>query len=494
MKIAMIASECVPFAKTGGLADVVGALPKALSALGHEVIIIMPKYSKIDKEKHSIDHTLSPMGVWMGDREEWCAVYETKLLSSVPVYLIEYEHYFDREGLYNGKGNHEYPDNAKRFSFLSRAALQLCKDIDFVPDIIHAHDWQAALALAYLKLWHWNDPHLGETAGVLTIHNMGYQGKSAVEHFEYTGLKWENFTPDKFEDHGKINFLKGGIYFADMVNTVSPTYAEETKAPHLGYGLAPYLNNKDDRYIGILNGIDYTIWNPETDKLIPANYSHTDTKGKLLCKKTLQEVFHLDIDSNIPIIGIVSRFAEQKGLNLLAEVIENIIESMHVQFVILGSGDKSLEKFFQSLPEKHKGKIGSHIGYNDDLSHIVEAGSDFFLMPSIYEPCGLNQIYSLKYGTLPIVRATGGLEDTVEQYDEFTGKGTGFKFHEPSPLAVYHTIGWAVSTFFDRKEHFYKMRREAMKRHFSWDDSANQYVKLYHRAIHIRRKQKQPRF
>jgi starch synthase len=273
-----------------------------------------------------------------------------------------------------------------------------------------------------------------------------------------------------------------------MVNTVSPTYADETRTPEGGYGLAPYLNNKGANYIGILNGVDYREWNPEVDKLIPANYTTKNLNGKKICKKELQKRLGLDEDENIPIIGIVSRFAFQKGLHLVAEVIESIVSDMVVQFAILGSGDNALEKYYGSLPNKYKGKIGSYIGFSNELAHLVEAGSDFFLMPSLYEPCGLNQIYSLKYGTLPIVRATGGLVDTVEQYDEKMGKGTGFKFWEPTSKSIYYTVGWAVSTYYDRKEHIKNMMLESMSKKFSWEDSAKAYEKAYEKAIANKKK------
>lgn len=483
LNILMVASECVPFAKTGGLADVVGALPIELKKMGHDVRIVIPKYSCIDAKKNKIIPFMANLGVWMGNTQEWCTVHMTTIEEDIPVYLIEFNLYFEREGLYHDHEFNDYLDNPKRFAFLSRAALQLSIDIKFKPDIVHANDWQTALLPAYLKIWHWNDPILGGAASVLTIHNLAYQGIYPRSHYTYLGLQETNYTPEKFECFGAINFLKGGIYYADAVNTVSPGYARETKTPEDGYGLAPYLNNRGEDYSGILNGVDYRHWDPEIDKLIPANYSKEDLSGKLICKKALQRRLFLEENENIPIIGIVSRFADQKGLNLLADCIEKISADMIVQFAILGAGDKKLEKYFRELPARLPGKIGSYIGYDNALSHLIEAGSDFFLMPSMYEPCGLNQIYSLKYGTLPIVRATGGLDDTVEQYDEQTGNGTGFKFYEPSSAAVYYTVGWAVSTYFDRKSHMKKMMKKAMNKNFSWEISAKHYISLYQKAI-----------
>ncbi|MCS7325079.1 MAG: glycogen synthase GlgA [Anaerolineae bacterium] len=482
MNVLFVAAECAPYAKTGGLADVVGALPRFLRALGHEVIVVMPRYRSIDAARHGLRWFHAPMGVWMGDTEEWCAVH-TASNRGVPVYFVESQKYFDRWGLYHDERFNDYADNPRRFGFLTRAALQLCKDIGFKPDIVHAHDWHTALAPAYLKVWHWNDPLLGSAASVLTIHNLAYQGKYPAYHLDYLGLQWSNFTPDKFEDHGAINFLKGGIVYADLVTTVSPTYARETRTPEGGFGLAPYLNAKGDDYLGILNGCDYEVWNPETDPLIPARYSAEDLRGKAVCKRALQARMHLEVADDIPIVGVVSRFVEQKGLHLLAQCIEGIVQNMRVQFAILGSGDPTLEHVFGTLPARYPGRIGSYIGYNEELAHWIEAGADFFLMPSLYEPCGLNQMYSLRYGTLPIVRATGGLEDTVMQYDERSGEGTGFKFYEASAHAVYYTVGWAISTYYDRPHHMQRLIRNAMAQDFSWERSARAYEAAYARAI-----------
>lgn len=482
LKIVMISSECVPFAKTGGLADVVGALPITLKKLGHEAIVVMPLYSAINRDKFGLRQVLAPFGVWMGNCQEWCAVYASDA-PGFTTYFLEFQKYYDRFGYYHDAQMNDYLDNAERFGFLSLAALQLCKALGFEPDIVHAHDWQAAPAVAYLRDWYHSDPVLGKAAGVLTIHNLSYQGVYDASAMPYLGLGWEHFHPDKFESFGKLNLLKGGISAAHMVSTVSPNYARETKTPELGCGLAPYLNNRGDSYWGILNGVDYAQWTPATDKYLPATYTAADLSGKAVSKQALQAKLDLVQDPSIPLIGVVSRFAAQKGLDQLAQVIEGIVGDMRVQFAVLGSGDKGLEAYFGDLPRRFPGRIGSWIGYDEGLSHLVEAGADFFAMPSLFEPCGLNQLYSLKYGTLPIVRATGGLDDSVVQYNEAEGSGTGFKYADANPTALYFCIGWAVSTWYDRPQHYRALQQRAMAQDFSWEKSAGVYVEMYHQAL-----------
>ncbi len=481
-KVLVAASEAVPFAKTGGLGDVCGALPKILRQMGHDARLVLPRYWSIGKEKFKLKPILGPMGVTMGGGTVvWCQILEAEL-DGVPVYFIEHENFFGRAGIYDD-GKNEFGDNAARFGFFSRAVIQLCRDLKWQPDVIHCNDWPTALIPAYLKIWEANDPFFQETATVLTIHNIAYQGIFPADHYDFLGLGPQNFTEPKFECFGKINFTKGALFYADTINTVSPVHAQEILTPEGGQGIAQYLERRRSDIYGILNGADYDHWNPEHDKLIPANYSSSDLSGKALCKTALQKEFLLVEDPSVPVIGVVSRFAHQKGLDLLAPVIESIVNNMKVQFVLLGNGEKGLEDFFGGLPARYPGRIGAWIGYNEAKAHLIEAGSDFFLMPSLYEPCGLYQIYSLKYGTLPIVRDTGGLADTVEQYDEATGDGTGFRFQAPNANAVYYAVGWAVSTYYDRPQHIETMRRRAMETHFSWKDSACQYETLYEKAL-----------
>ncbi|MFP4164985.1 MAG: glycogen synthase GlgA [Chitinispirillaceae bacterium] len=483
LKILIVASEMYPFAKIGGLGDVSASLSAALKKLGHDVRVVIPRYGSVDLREYRAQPVLSSMGVWMGDREEWCMVHGTASESGVPVYMVEHSAFFDRPGLYHDESMADYDDNPLRFSFFSRAALQLCRDIGFKPDVVHANDWQTALVCAYLKVWHWNDPVLGSAASLLTLHNVAYQGIYPKTHFEYIGLGWQNFTPEALETYDKVNFLKGGIHFADMVTAVSPTFAREICEPGGGFGLAPYLSAKGDRLTGILNGIDFDTWNPRTDPLLPSHFSPGALKGKTECKLALQELFDLPRNPDVPLFGSIGRFVHQKGFHLIRDVIEGVLGDMQVQFVILGSGESDLQDFFRDLPARYSARAGSYIGFDNHRSHLIEAGSDFFIMPSLFEPCGLNQMYSLRYGTLPVVRATGGLDDTVDNYDESTGSGNGFKFREPSGHALYYSIGWAVSTYYDRPAHMRKMIRDGMRRDFSWVTSARKYVEAYESAI-----------
>jgi starch synthase len=483
LNILFVSAECVPFAKTGGLGDVTGSLPFYLRKKEHRVIIVMPQYSFIEVSKYGITTAIEKMNVRYGKGEITCRAGTTALPGNVSVYFIDYEPYFGRTNIYNDDNFIGYSDNPRRFAFLSLAALQLCRELNFLPDIVHSNDWHTALMPAFLKRTYRDDPFFSKTASVLTIHNIAYQGIYESSYYYETGLGAEDFTPDKFECYNAVNFLKGGIRFADMVNTVSISYAAEIKTPSGGYGLDHYLRTKGDDFEGILNGVDYSQWDPGIDALIPENYSSASPAGKAVCKRALQEQFGLNQVNTTPLIGIVSRLVDQKGFYILAECIEEILNTMDVQFAILGSGDNYLEDYYSGLDDRYKGITGTYIGYSNELAHLTEAGSDFLLMPSLSEPCGLTQIYALRYGTLPIVRATGGLNDTVENYNQETGNGTGFKFSEPSGKAIYNTVKWALETYNNRKAHFEKLIINAMEQNFSWDKSAEEYIQLYGRAI-----------
>jgi starch synthase len=484
LNIAFVSSECAPFVKTGGLGDVVGALPKSLNRLGHDARVFLPLYASINREKWGLEN-IGQACIHMGGGEEnWVGIWRT-LYEGVTIYFIEFDKFYGRPGVYGNP--EEYADNAFRFALLPKAAMQLCKDFNWIPDVFHVHDWASALGAVFLKTWDRFGSPLSNTASVLTIHNIGYQGIFHANALNYFGVGADLFNPSVLEDNGRLNLLKAGIHFADAITTVSPTHAHEILEPAGGMGLAPYLNGRRGDVSGILNGVDYDDWNPETDKHLPATYSSDDLSGKLLCKAVLQERFGLAFDPKTPVFGIVSRFASQKGFDLIKAALPLALENMKIQVVVLGTGDKETELFFHEMTRRYPGKMGSYIGFSVEMSHLIEAGSDFFLMPSIYEPCGLNQSYSMRYGTLPIVRATGGLDDTVHNYDEQTGAGTGFKFWDIDSMALYYCIGWAVSTWYDRPQHIEKLRKQAMAQEFLWSDSAQEYLRVYRHAIRNRR-------
>lgn len=472
--ILFVSSEAAPFSKTGGLGDVAGALPAALSH-DNNVIVVSPLYSSVNREKYDIKRVAGGCCVHMGNCEEFYALYHTKY-DNVDFYFIEFDKYFDRAGIYHTKAG-EYGDNPFRFSFLSRAALQVAKDLDFKPDIAHVNDWQTALIPYYIKKS--GDPFFERTKSIITIHNIGYQGIFGSEFMEYAGIAQEDFHAGAFENYGGVNLLKGGLAFADKITTVSPTYAGEIRGPIGSSGLHDLLNARGGDLVGILNGIDTNVWNPKKDTYIPYPYDVKTLKTKTKNKLELQKRFGLKQDAGVALFGFVGRFVDQKGLYLLRDACVRAMNEMVCQFVVVGSGEQEYEEFFGSLPSRFPEEAGSFIGYSEEMAHLVEAGCDFFVMPSLYEPCGLNQMYSLAYGTLPVVRATGGLDDTVENYDETTGGGTGFKFWAISADALFDTIGWAVSTYYDRPQHIEAMRKRAMKQDFGWKKSAEAYMHLY---------------
>jgi starch synthase len=479
----MVASEMVPFAKTGGLADVVSSLSAELARAGHDVRVVMPRYGWMDLAPFRATVALQPMGVPMGGTQEWCAVHKAVAKENITVYFVEFGLYFNRWGLYHGQGMDDYRDNGRRYGFLCRAALQLCMDLKFRPDIVHAHDWQTALAPAYLGISLKNEPFFARTGSVLTIHNIAYQGYYPKFDYDYLGLGWENFTPGIFESYNQINLLKGGIHYAQVVTTVSPGYAREIHQPVHGMGLSPFIARKGTNFLGILNGVDYALWSPERDPHIGCKFSAGDLRGKRVCKRILQRKFGLELDNHVALIGSIGRFAQQKGFDLVMQSIEKMLSTMPMQFIMLGAGEQDQEKFFKSLPDRFPGKAGSFIGFSNDLAHAIEAGCDLFLMPSRFEPCGLTQLYALRYGTLPVVRATGGLSDTVINYNQKNGEGTGFTFNDPTPEALHGTVGWAMETYYDRPDHFQKMMERAMRQDFSLKTTVKRYEEAYLRAL-----------
>lgn len=485
MKILMVTSEAVPFAKTGGLADAVSALSIALVKLGHDVRIVMPRYYKIGRD--SLTQLEGPMGVPTGYGEVWTAVYTTNLPGKdiVPVYFIDHEQSFGRDGIYGTPQETDFADNPQRFSILCQGAFQLCRKLNWFPDIIHSHDWSSALASVLLKF---NERHdnFAQTASVLTIHNLGYQGVYGKHNYPSTGLDWKKFYSAGFEDWDRMNFLKAGIVSADELTTVSPTYAKEIQMGEYGFRMDGILRHRSNNLTGILNGVDTDVWNPSKDKKIPANYTDKTIEKKTEDKAALQERMGLEVNPDIPLLGIITRLTDQKGI---AEIFApsygcayKMCSEMNIQFVILGSGERWCEDEIRSLQSKLP-NLRAFIGYDDALSHLIEAGSDFFLMPSRYEPCGLNQMYSLLYGTLPIVRKTGGLADTVENYNEATGEGDGFVLENLTPQSIFDTVGWAVYAWYNKPEHINLMKKRGMKKKFGWDISAKKYVEVYNKAL-----------
>ncbi|MDD4953634.1 MAG: glycogen/starch synthase [Candidatus Omnitrophica bacterium] len=447
MKIVMCASEVVPYAKTGGLADVTGALPVALEKLGHEVVVIMPKYKNI-KDDSAI----------MG--------------KNIKVYFIKGDNYFGRESLYGDK-NGDYKDNLDRFSFYCRQSLDLLKKIKFAPDIIHVHDWQASLIPVYLKTLYAGDVFYKGIKTILTIHNIGYQGLFPKEEFPKLGLDWSFFNIECLEFYDKVNVLKGGMVFSDIINTVSPTYSKEIQAKEFGFGLDGLLNKRKDSLFGILNGLDYSIWNPESDKFIAANFSLQDPEAKAKDKGDLQKLCKLPLKKDIPLFGIVSRLAEQKGFDILAEAMEEICK-MKLQLVILGTGDLRYHLVLEEMVKKYPGVISLNLKFDDSLAHKIYAGSDIFLMPSKYEPCGLGQLISLRYGTLPLVFKTGGLADTVSA-------DNGFVFDAYGKDGLIACIKKAVRSF-KNAQGWKNLMKNAMQCDFSWGESAKEYLRLYELA------------
>ena len=482
LKILMAASEVVPFAKSGGLADVSGALPKALHALGHDVRVVMPRYYIVDKQKYGLKALEGALGVPMGPLGElWASVYEGILPgSTVPVYFIEYDQYFGRKGLYdeNGKG---YKDNDNRFIFFSKAVMQLAKKLRFKPDVIHANDWHTASLPVLLNTVYRFDRDFEDTGTLLTIHNLQHQGKFYKGAMDVLNIGWEHFNADELEAYDAINLLKGGIVHADAINAVSEKYAQEICTPEFGWGLDRLLHTKSYKLYGILNGVDYDEWSPAVDTLISDNFDSDTLEGKERCKAALQQQFHLPQRSDLPVIGLVGRLAEQKGITLISAAMERLMQ-LDIQMVLLGTGEKWAEAFFWDMARKYPEKFACYIGYRNDLAHQIEAGSDMFLMPSLFEPCGLNQIYSLRYGTVPIVRATGGLDDTIENYDRHAQSGTGFKFYDATPEALIGTVAWAVLTWYQDRSGFDMLRYNGMQKRFDWSEAAKGYEALY---LHI---------
>lgn len=493
LKILMVTSEVVPFAKAGGLGDMVAALSAELFRQGHDVRVVLPRYYSIDIGR--LQRVGGSLGVPLGEREEWCAVYQSRLPDAeVPVYFLDHAVLYGRDGIYGTRGEPGYADNLQRFALLSRGAFQLCRALDWFPNVMHVHDWPAAVVPVCLYARE-QESEFDATGSVLTIHNLGHQGVFPREEFRHLPVSQDLYSSAGFETPDGLNLLQAGIHNADILTTVSPTYAEEIQTPESGCGLDALLRRRGSDLFGVLNGMDYDVWNPETDLHIPANYSHEELDGKATDKAALQEAMGLEVDPKVPLIAMISRLVDQKGFGELCGPTHgslwSICDELDLQFVILGTGDEWCEEELATLAGKLP-NLSVALEYNDPLAHLIEAGADFFLMPSFYEPCGLSQMYSLRYGTLPIVRRTGGLADTVESYDEKTGQGTGFVFDDLTPKAIANSVGWAVWAWYNRPKDIVAMRRRAMQQRFSWDVSAARYDELY-RAAADRRLGRTPR-
>jgi starch synthase len=480
MKILIASSEVAPFAKTGGLADVAGSLPIALQKLDHDIRVITPKYKITDEGKFQLRQVIETVEVPISNRRERCSVLEGKLGDAIPVYFVKNDMYYHRDQLY-GDSQGDYPDNAERFIYFSRSILEICKHLQFSPDIIHCHDWQTGLVPIYLRQHHKGDPLFAKTASVYTIHNLGYQGLFWHYDMHLTGLGWELFTPDGLEYYGKINLMKGGLLWADIINTVSKTYSQEIQTKEYGYGLEGVLQYRSNDLYGIVNGVDYTIWNPATDPLLAQHYSPEALAGKTTCKKEVLKEFGLPVNMAHPVIGMISRLDDQKGFDLIVEIADKLM-NLDLYFILLGTGHEKYQKLLRRIGEKYPKKAGIRLAYDNTLAHKIEAGADMFLMPSRYEPCGLNQIYSLKYGTVPIVRATGGLNDTIKIFQPKADTGTGIKFSAYKSENLLNAIKTALKAYQDKKVWQALMIR-GMQEDFSWDASAKDYEKLYKKAL-----------
>jgi starch synthase len=464
-RVLMVTSEATPFAKTGGLADVLGALPPALVKLGEEVVVVLPKYGTV--QIPGAVRIWGEMPLAVGPRLFTAAIDQVEK-EGVRYLFVDCPELYDRPGIYNEAGV-DYPDNHLRFALLNQAAIGIARQI-FRPDILHGHDWPAGLLAPYLRENYASDPLLHGIRCVFTIHNLGYQGIFPGTLLAETGLSPALFHPEGLEFWGQMNFLKAGIVWSDAITTVSPTYAKEIQTPEYGFGLEGVLRGRQTQLTGILNGIDYADWNPEDDPHLRYHYSARRLTGKPFAKFALLREMNLPLIERRPLIGIVSRFAHQKGFDLVEEIVPQLMDE-NLFMVVLGSGDAHFERLFQDLAETYPDKMAVRIGYDNGLAHRIEAGADLFLMPSRYEPCGLNQMYSMRYGTIPVVRATGGLEDTVDET-------TGFKFVEYTPEALLESLQEALGAWNFRKTWRERMRR-GMARDFSWDASAAGYQRLY---------------
>lgn len=489
MRILFVCSEADPFVKTGGLADVCGALPKALARRGHDVRVMLPRYRAIDRGKWGLRPILPEMKVDYAGHTITGEVLVGHLPGTeIPVYFIEQPHLYDRPGIYDGEHG-AFGDNDLRFAFLCLAALWTLKGLDWRPDVIHTHDWQAALVPALLK--HHPaivaEPFYHGIGTVQTIHNIAYQGNFAPHIVENCGLPWSVYTSEGMEFYGRASLLKAGLTFSDFVTTVSRTYADEVRTPAFGGGLEGVLSARGERFLGIQNGIDAEVWNPEADKALAKNYTADRPEGKDACKTDLQEFCGLP-KRNVPVVAMVSRLVEPKGFDLIKEILPDLLQREDMQAVLLGSGSPRFEKYFSDLARLMPKKFAAKVGYDEKMAHKIYAGADIFLVPSAFEPSGLTQLYAMRYGTVPVVRRTGGLADTVSHAsvpEIEAGKSTGFVFNDFLPDALLWGINQALTLYRTDKPHWSRLRRNGMLKNFAWDISAAEYEALYQKTVAV---------
>ena len=480
LRVLVCSSEVVPFAKTGGLADVAGALPKALAAMGNDIRVCLPKYASVDAKKFALQRHAGPFAVPMSATMQ-VGVDTSDAIPGVTTYFIDSPRHFDRKGLYGE------PDDAERFALFSRATLEFLRQSEWKPDIIHCNDWQTGLIPVYLKTAYKNDPALSRIATLYTIHNLAYQGVFPPDALARAGLDRSLFNMAGLEFYGQVNFMKGGLIFADLLSTVSEAYSREVQTAEFGERLEGVLAGRRGDLFGVLNGLDYDEWNPETDQLTPTHFSADDLNGKAADKAALQKKLNLPQRSDAPMFGLVSRLASQKGLDILSDVLPHMLQ-LDVQFALLGTGEHHYHDLMSGFAKQYPDKLGLLLGYDNPLAHLIYAGSDFFLMPSRYEPCGLGQMISLRYGTIPIVRHTGGLADTITDFDPKTGGGNGFSFREHTAVALFGAVARALLTM-NAQPAWQRLVQNAMAADFSWGRSAKSYLDLYQRAVDRRRSQ-----
>jgi starch synthase len=482
LSILFCASEVAPYAKTGGLADVAQALPVALKNLGCDVRVFMPFYGCARDLVKSPKRLLETAPISIGIRDYRVNLLETRTASGLPLYLLEKDEFYDRSFLYGTPVSGDYEDNAERFIALCLAIRPLCVGLDWFPSILHLNDWQTGLAAAYHHFYWRKEPSFADSRTLFTIHNLAYQGIFPATYFTLTNLPAEAFSLNGIEFWNRCNFLKAGLVYSDTLTTVSPRYSQEIQSPEHGHGLHGVLRDRQDHLTGVLNGIDQVVWNPRTDSCIPSNYSASRLAGKRHCKEALlKELEFTEDNPDLAIVGMIGRFAAQKGFGLLLEIVDELM-SLPMVLVILGTGDSTIGQLLQGVAARYPNRIRIRDEFNEHLAHRIEAGADLFLMPSLYEPCGLNQMYSLRYGTIPIVYATGGLDDSVVDVQLEPRLGTGFKFYSYKAEALLDVIKAALGSF-KNKSGWMELQRRAMAQDFSWERSARQYLEIYRRVL-----------